>query len=370
MAAVTVDLATLERVEQAAQTVLGNWEGFVAGHPEAATVNPSFLGGWSGLIAAGAYFLGSIPTVPIPDQQANLIASIRIDLAYLKQGTVATAPLGQTLRHLRALLARWGQLYPTTELPDASSIVPSPSTVQQAQGQALANAVARLTVWEKAHHGKVHVPLTVAETSEAAATHAFAQAAVDLGAATASGFKAVVGHLLPELRRQVVTLVRTEAQLRRLADTELRDDLRTRTQVLAQRIGDVVRWLRTEALPDLAEQVKAERAARQEAQHKLTVGLATTTNTLTGELEQLALQVAPLAAWAGSFGVHTTEKVKRHEEAIDRLGGMDLGQLLALTSFPGLAALTVEILARTVPHVPDVIGGLERAAFDALGAVT
>lgn len=369
MAAVTVDLATLERVEQAAETVLGNWEGFVAAHPEVDAVSPSFLGGWSGLIAAGAYFLGSIPTTPTIPEQARLVMDIRADLAYLKQGTVATAPLGQTLRHLRALLNRWGQLYPTTELPDTSSIVPSPSTVQQAQGQALANAVARLTVWERAHHGKVHVPLAGAESDESAATTTFAQAAVDLGTATVAGFKAVVGHLLPELRRQVVTLIRDEAQLRRLADTELRDDVRTRAQELAQRIGDVVRWLRTEALPDLAEQIKAERAARLEAQHKLTVGLATTTNTLEGELTQLATQLAPLVAWAGGFGLHTTEKVKRHEDVIDQLGGMDLSQLLALSTFPGLAALTTELLVRLVPQVPAVVGGLEEAAFKALGAL-
>ncbi len=370
MAAVTVDPATLARVEQAAETVLANWEGFVAGHPEVGTVSPSFLGGWSGLIAAGAYFLGSIPTTPTIPEQARLVMDIRADLNYLKQGTVATAPLGQTLRHLRALLARWETLYPTTEAPDTSSIVPSPSTISQAQGARLAEAAARIAVWQKAHHGRVHVPLAVAEGQESAALHAMAQAAVDVSTATVSGFKAVVGHLLPELRRQVVTLVRTETQLRRLADVEIRTDFRLRVQELAQRVGDVVRWLKTEALPDLAEQVKAERAARKETDHKLTVGLATTTNTLEGELTELAAAVAPLTAWMGGFGLHTTEKVKRHEDAIDRLGGMDLSQLLALTSFPGLAALTVEILARTVPHVPDVVGGLERAAFDALGAVT
>ncbi len=370
MATITVDPATLARVEQAAETVLANWEGFVAGHPETATLSPSFLGGWSGLIAAGAYFLGSIPTTPTIPEQARLVMDIRADLNYLKQGTVATAPLGQTLRHLRALLARWGQLYPTTDLPDTASIVPSPSTVAAARDARLAEATARIAVWQRAHHGKVHVPLAGAEEDESAATHTFAQAAVDLSTATVAGFKAVVGHLLPELRRQVMTLVRTEGQLRHLADVELRDDLRTRAQELAQRIGDVVRWLRTEALPDLAEQIKAERAARKDTDHKLTVGLATTTNTLTGEVEQLATQLAPLVAWAGGFGLHTTEKVHRNEEAVDRLGGMDFGQLLALTSFPGLAALTVEILARTVPHVPEVIGGLERAAFDALGAVT
>src|SRR6266540_4099087 len=102
MPAVVVDLATLERVEQAAETVLGNWEGFVAGHPEATTISPSFL--------------GSIPTTPTIPEQARLVMDIRADLNYLKQGTVATAPLGQTLRHLRALLARWEPLNPNTKL--------------------------------------------------------------------------------------------------------------------------------------------------------------------------------------------------------------------------------------------------------------
>ncbi len=370
MAAITVDPATLARLDQAVETSLGSWEDFVAAHPLEPSVSPSFLGGWSALIAAGAYFLGSIPTTPTIPEQARLVMDIRADLAYLHQGTVATAPLGQTLRHLRALLARWEQLYPTTDLPDTSSIVPSPSTISSAQGARLAEATARIAVWQKAHHGKVHVPLAQAESEESAALHAMAQAAVDVSTTTVAGFKAVVGHFLPELRRQVVTLVRTETQLRHLADVEIRDDFRTRAQELAQRVGDVVRWLKTEALPDLADQLKAERDARREQDHKLTVGLATTTDTLTGEVEQLATQLAPLVAWAGGFGLHTTEKVHRNEDAIDRLGGMDLGQLLALTSFPGLAALTVEILARTVPHVPDVIGGLERAAFDALGAVT
>lgn len=369
MAAVTVDPATLARLDQAVETVLANWEGFVAGHPEAAAVSPSFLGGWSGLIAAGAYFLGSIPTTPTIPEQARLVMDIRADLAYLKQGTVATAPLGQTIRHLRALLARWGQLYPTTELPDTSTIVPSPSTIQQARDARLAEATARIALWQRAHHGKVHVPLAGAESDESAAAHTFAQAAVDLGTATVSGFKAVVGHLLPELRRQVVTLVRTESQLRRLADTELRDDVRTRAQELAHRVGDVVRWLRTEALPDLAEQVKAERAARQETDHKLTVGLATTTNTVEGELTELAALVAPLTAWMGGFGLHTTEKVKRNEGLIDQLGQGDWSQLLALSTFPGLAALTTELLVRLVPQVPAVVGGLEDAAFKALGAV-
>jgi hypothetical protein len=370
VAAVTVDVAVLERAQEAVDTVLGNWENFVAGHPEVTSISPSFLGGWSFLIAAGAYFLGSIPTTPTIAEQARLVMDIQADLNYLKQGTVATAPLGQTLRHLNALLARWGQLYPSTDAPDTSTIVPSPSTISSAQGARLAQATARIAVWQQAHHGKVHVPLTVAEGQESAALHVMAQAAVDLGQATAAGFKAVVGHFLPELRRQVTTLVRTETQLRKLADVELRDDLRTRTQVLAQRIGDVVRWLKTEALPDLGDQIKAERDARREQDHKLTVGLATTTDTLTGEVEQLATQLAPLTAWMGGFGLHTTEKVHRNEEAIDRLGQMDFGQLLALTSFPGLAALTVDILARTVPHIPDVVAGLERAAFDALGAVT
>jgi hypothetical protein len=367
VATVTVEPATIIRLEEAAQTVLGSFEDFVAGHPELDAVSPSFLGGWSFLIAAGAYFLGSIPTVPELDAQRRLYLDIQYDLNYLKQGTVATAPLGQTLRHLRAAVDLWHQRYGAEAPGDSSDAVPSPNAVAQAQGQALANAVARLTAWEKAHHGKVHVPLAAAETDESAGIRAFTDAAGDLGAATAAGFKAVVSHLLPELRRQVVTLIRSETQVRRLADTELRGDLRTRAEELAQRIGDVVRWLRTEALPDLAEQVRTESQARKATDHELRVGLATVTNTVESQLPQLAAMLAPLTAWMGGFGLHTTEKVKRNEEPIDRLGGMDFGQLLALTSFPGLAALTVEILARVVPHVPEAIGGLERAAVDFLG---
>ncbi len=370
MAGPTIDLTTAERLADAERVVEQNFDQWVAGHPELRSLNPMALGGWSQLLAGIALVQGAMYGYTADATARIYLEDLQATRDLLRQPSVDTADLASALRRLRADQSYLRSIGVDPGTIGDSSVVPSPNAIQAARDARLAEATARIAVWQKAHHGRVHVPLTQAESEESAAVHPFTQAAVDLSTATVSGFKAVVGHLLPELRRQVVELVRTETQLRRLADVEIRTDFRLRVQELAQRVGDVVRWLRTEALPDLEEQIKAERAARKETDHKLTVGLATTTNTLEGELTELATAVAPLTAWMGGFGLHTTTKVRNNEGLIDQLGSGDWGQLLALSSFPGLAALTVDILARTVPHVPDVVAGLERAAFDALGAVT
>lgn len=366
---VVIDPTAKELFERAIDDAVRNFNAWRAGHPELTNVEPPAIGGWSQLLAGIALIQGSLYERPGEAGIRAILEIMDAVKADLQRPSITVAEYRADLQKLQTgnlLLTKGAEN--VTEA-DLQTIVPSPSTVQQTTGPALSTQVARMAVWARAHHGKVHVPLARAEAQESAALHPFAAAVADLGTSTAQGFRAVVNHLLPEVRQELLQLVREERQLRRDADSELREDLVARTRALAQRVGDVVRWLRTEALPDLAEQVKAERAARKDADHDLRVGLATTTKTLEGELTDLATQVAPLAAWAGSFGVHTTTKVKTYEGAIDRLGNMDLGQLLALTAFPGLAALVVKILLDVGGKVPGVIAGLEESAVKALGAI-
>lgn len=369
MATLTVDPAVLERWITAARTAANNWPGFLASHPELVAVPPSALPGWSVLVAAGAYFLGSIGTEPRETELERIRGWLLVLQANLREPFLSPAQVTALILALEPRIAALAAALGTAVPPDLASIVPSPSVVQRATGTVLADAVARVALWQRAHHGRIHVPLTVAESTESAALHPFAAAVAGLGATVADAFRVVVGHMLPELRHQLVDLVRQERQARRAGDLELRADLRERAQHLAQRIGDVVTWLRTEALPEVRQLIRTEAELRKAQDRALASDLAAEAQARESSDLDLATQVAPLAAWFGSFGLHTTTKVKTHEQLIDQLGRMDLGLLLSLAAFPNLVELVTRILVDVGGHVPGIVGALEDAASEALGAV-
>lgn len=365
--AVEVDPGIAEQLVERVRFWAGNFEAYIGQHPELTTVPPAAAGGWSLAVAAGAYFLGAISGTPTDLNQRRFLEWLPGALDLLKQPSlprIQAANLIESVRFWSTVAEReWGAGPP----PDLSTLVPSPNAVQRASGQALATSVARLTAWEHQHHGKVHVPLARAEAEQSAALHPFTAAVADLGTATVQGFRAVVNHLLPEVRTELTTLIREERSLRRDADTELRGRLIERTTALAQRIGDLVRWLRTEALPDLAEAIQAEQAARTKGDRALTRGLATETDARTGADAELQAALAPLVAWAGAFGVHTTTKVKNVEDPLDRLMGLDPSSLLLFAGFPALVELITRLLPRVAEATPAVLSGLEGAAVRALG---
>lgn len=369
MAAPTVDPAVLERWIEAARVAANNWPGFLASHPELAAVPPSTLPGWSVLVAAGAYLLGAIPTTPRETELERIRGWLLVLQANLREPFLSPAQVTGLIRALEPRIAALAAALGTAVPPDLASIVPAPSVVQRATGTALADAMARVALWQRAHHGRIHVPLTVAESEESAALHPFAAAVAGLGVTVADALRAVVGHMLPELRAQLVDLVAEERQARRAGDVELRADLRERAQALAQRIGDVVTWLRTEALPEVRQQVRTEAELRKAQDRALASDLALEADVREGTDLELAGRLAPLAAWFGSFGLHTTTKVKTHEQLIDQLGRMDLGLLLSLAAFPNLVELVVRILTDVGGKIPGIVASLEDAASEALGAV-
>ncbi len=368
-AQVDIDPASRQAFVQAAEVWLGDFEAWLTGHPELLSVSPAAAAGWAALIAAGAYVIGSIPERPVDEQLYYAKQGLQTVLAELQRTDLTPV-------EARRLIERVGYWQDELErltgrdLPEIPlQGLPSPTTVLTQTGAALADTVARLTTWQQAHHRQVHQRLVQAEGSEAGTAAALGAAAVQLARSTADAFRVVRQVWLPEVRGELLRLVRTETQLRRASDQDIRADLGVRIEVQVQRVGDLVRWLKTEALPSLREDVRAERDARRAADIELRRRLAEEADAREGTDADLLTQLAPLVAWASAFGIHTTEKVKKNEELIDQLGRIDLSQLLALTAFPSLAALVARLLVGSGKAIPGVVGAMEDAAGKALGAV-
>lgn len=281
------------------------------------------------------------------------------------------APVGelrQVLRRVEALARRIRAVAP--ESAAGPDLMPSPGGVAASSGATLATAVARLAVWQRQHHREVHAGLAVAEGREGAATVGTMAATAGALTETVRAVRIIVDNLLPEAVRDLTLTIRQLRVAQQAANAEQTRELTQTARELAQRIGDVVHWLKTEALPDLEEQIRAEKSARQQAMAAVNRALATETETRTDADLSLATQLAPLAAWAAGFGLHTTDKVRRAETPIDRMMTADLSALLALTSFPGLVALTSRILPEVIGSTPRILGSLDDMARTALGAIT
>jgi len=283
---------------------------------------------------------------------------------------ISPAQLSRALAGVPDTLRAVSSAYRQAERAEpAPAVVPSPTTIQRQDLSALRRTVATHETWREGHHGQVHGRVADAETQEAVATVAAIGAASAAVTATAAAVRTIVQVELPELNRELTRLVRLETQARRAGDTELREDLRARIAVALQRVGDLVRWLQTEALPELREDVRAERQTRRQVDQELRRRLQEEVEQLEETDTELATQLAPLVAWAAAFGVHTTEKVRRAEAPLDQLLNMDWSQLLLFAGFPGLVALVTHLLPRVAEATPQVLGALEGAAVRAMGEV-
>lgn len=344
--------------------VVGAFETVGPGAPVYATALSVFPELVVGLVAAGA-LIGVVSGNP---KLAALAGPIGVALAELvgPQPSVGRV-LASKLEAARQAVAYARQVV-TIVAGLGAEVMPSPAAVNAASGPTLANAVARIALWQRAHHAAVHGGLVDAQGRVDAATVAAAAATATSTVEVVRAIRGIVTVILPEAVLELTTTIQRLRVAQQAANAELTHELERTAADLARRIGDLVRWLKTEALPDLEEEVKAERLARKKEAAGLRVGIATEVDDRTSADASLLTQVAPLVAWAAAFGVHTTEKVKRNEDVIDQLRNLDLGAFLALTSMPALSALTMRLITDAVPHVPALVGGLEDAASKALGA--
>ncbi len=374
---VEVAEATLE-LERATGVYSANFETFLAAHPELETIVPPRVPGWAAFVAVGAYWLGTIPTRPegTPMNLVQLYEATANDLRkmvdYLETHELTREEArfqlhgiqGQTrlVAHLRQALERVA--------PPAEVVTPSPTEILRQELAQLRRTTAVQELWRRGHHAKIHGPLTTAEARLAGAEISVASATASGLAATVSAIRAVVTVKLPELRHELVTLLREEAQLRRGTDQELRVDLRTEIRRVVERIGEVVRWLRTEALPELREQVRLERIARHDADQELRDELrAERQHRLDADLE-LQTGLATLLGVTLPPVLHATEKVRRTEGVFDQLmRGNDLNWAAQLLSAGPFVALAGGILGRVAGRIPSTLGALEESAARALGAI-
>lgn len=365
-------------VVEEAEAWLQSFEAFVAGHPELAAAPPTAGAGWVGVTAALAYLLGSIPTTPTNQNIRNATEALQGALETLKQPNItlaqarnAEAVVRFQTKTLVFLAKAEGLTIPPLGVEAGASLgletMPSPGAVNQAQGAQLANAVARVAVWQRAHHAQVHGNLVEAQGRANAAAAALGLATATQGAATVDAIRAVVDVILPRAVSELTTTIRELRQAQQAANAELERALERTADRLVTRIGDLTRWLVTTALPDLEEQIKAERAARKDADHELRRGIATEADVRADADLGLQTAVAPLVAWASSFGVHTTEKVRRLENPLDQLLNADWSLVLGFASFPALVALIGKLLPHVAGATPAVLGSLEGAASRALG---
>jgi hypothetical protein len=346
------------------------------------TIAAKAIPGWAGLVAAGAYFLGTIPTRPEGAAQSDIDVyrgvahALDTAITYLNTHDLTGPALRGQIEAIRMLTADVRQLrdhfaHIASQQGSSSSpgpdVMPSPQAVSRADLERLRSATARIAVWQRTHHRDVHQELAIAQARANAGAVAIGAAGVTQATATVTAIRYILEHAIPDAVHELTTLVRAERDLRRDADQEIRTRFAAAVDDVTKRIGDLVRWLRTEALPDLEEQIKAERAARKDADQQLHRGIATETDARAGTDAELLAMVAPLLQWASSFGTHTTEKVKRHEDQIDALDRFDWSMLLAFTGFPALTALVTKLLPKVAEASPEVLTGLEGAAARLLG---
>ncbi len=267
---------------------------------------------------------------------------------------------------LRALVP-FAQARPGVSL--GLSVMPSPSAVNVQQPRPLAHALALVTLWQRAHHDLVHGGLVDAQGRADGATAAAAAAAASLGVQTVQTARYILREAIPQATRELVAIIRQLRQAQQAANSELAHELERTAEHLAQRIGDLVRWLQTEALPDLEKEIRAERQARAQGDHALGVSVGEEADARTHADASILAELAPLVAWFGGIGRHTTEKVNRNEDVIDQLEHLDWSSLLAFTGVPALVALVTRLMPPVLAQGPRMLSALEGAAAAARGSL-
>lgn len=338
--------------------------------PGAPVVVPLAVSG-GGLVLAGlvgaavaGWWLGTRGEQERAARQAELAAGL------LRRPTVEAATLRASLReHLRNLHRQRERVRERGEPPSATEAMPIPERVNALEPRALAHAVALIALWQRAHHRQVHGGLVDAQGRHDAHAAAAASATATFAAQTVRSIGAIVHHAIPEAVRELRRTIQELRQATRAADAELERELARTAERLTQRIGDLVRWLRTEALPELERELGIEVHARGQADRALAHGLAEEAEARTDADAAILAELAPLAAWFGGIGLHTTEKIARNERLIDELEHLDWSSLLAFSSVPALVALVTRLMPPVLEQGPRMLAALEGAAAAALGSI-
>lgn len=325
----------------------------------------------SGFIVGG--LLSTLPWWGVwlpPDKADEAAAHVLRGVDHLRAARTDKEALEQALAINTMDLSVMAKYAPTSPPPSPGpETMPSPSAVLAADLAALRRHVARIAIWERAHHRLVHEPLAEAQGRAETATIALGEATAGLGVQTRWAIRWIVEGVIPRLEHELRTTIQELRQAQQQANAELARELEHVAERLQQRIGDVVRWLTTEALPELERELRAERAVRRDADRALARGIATEAEARTGADAAILAELAPLTAWFGSFGLHTTQKVNRNENLIDQLEHLDWGNLLAFTSVPALVALITRLAPQVIGRAPEVLAGLEDAASSVLGGL-
>ncbi len=341
-------------------------------------VDPPAVPGWAGLLAGVALLEGAARyNVVDPATEWGRLYRFVADNLQAAVDRLRTAHLSPTqarqeLTHIRDLQrALHGLQAVLAAVPEPQGVgadaMPSPGAVNAADLAHLRNATARIAVWQRAHHAQVHEQLVDAQGRADAQGVAAASVTADATVATVRAIRGVVSVVIPQAVRELTASIRALRQAQQQANSELARELERRADTLAQRIGDLVRWLRTEALPDLETELEAERAARRQADHDLANGIVTATGPLSKGLSELETAFLPLAAYGLAPLLHQAEKVGRNEQLIDQLGQLDLSSLLAFAGVPALTALVTRLMPPILEAGPRMLGALEGAAATALG---
>ncbi len=366
------DLQALEALEGATADLQVSLAAAVQIAGAGATVAIAAMPAWPVFVAAGIGVAAAAVLFVHTDPEWALIAHIETELTYLEGPLAAGNPdeAARSLHRLRAaeaqLRTRYGVDLQAAPAP-AEQTMPAPNAIQRAQPAQLPDALARIAVWQRAHHGLVHGQLVDAQGRADAETVAAASSAQAATAATVRAIRGVVDTVIPQAVRELTTSLRALRQAQQQANAELAHELERRADALAQRIGDLVRWLQTEALPDLEDELAVEKAARQQAIGQTRNLVDATTSPLASELAQIAPAVAALAGFGIGNLTHTAEKVGRNEQLIDQLGQLDLSSLLAFAGVPALTALVTRLMPPILEAGPRMLGALEGAAAAALG---
>lgn len=365
-------------LERGARLVLVGSQEWLAAQPAAAPIRATGLPGWVAFVAAGGYFIGTIPTRPegVPEGLVTLhrqwSRDLEAEIDFLESNELTPEQIARQLEGIRITTDGVRRLRVELERVSATqgAQAPSPTQILRQELSQLRRTVATQETWRRGHHGQVHRPLSVAEAAHAGAEIAMASVLGPALGSVVDAVRAVVEHLLPQLRRELTRLNREEAQARSQGDLKLRVDLRQRASELAERIGDLVRWLRTEALPEVAEQLRAEREARREADRELRRSTERELRRLEETDAGLMQALGPLLGPGLAPVLNAGRKVARTEGMFDQLlrsGDVNwAAQLLAAGPFVALAS---KVLGRVAGQVPETLAGLEEAAVRALGAV-
>lgn len=274
----------------------------------------------------------------------------------------ALQPVSLTLTEVRRVL---GEI--RRALPEPKVIGPSPQRLLTARMDDLRESTAALEFWRRQHTSQVHRPIRVQWERYAESAVAQAVAARTALAALGGAVHTIVEARLPDLARRLRRTVAAEAQARRAGDTVLQTRLSRAARTLRAMIAETRAWVATEVVPELHRAVETEGALRLRADRTLQRGLATEAETRTEVDLQLQAKLAPIAAWMGSIGLHTTTKVHRMEPTMDRLLSTRGDWARHLLLPPAFAAVAVSILRRVAPAIPEALVGLERAALAYLG---